>query len=291
MDLSRNAVVTMPPNSSVPASMTNHDATSPRNATKATMRGWSPGRAAPVLAILASMLSGAVASADLRIAAPNAVKEVVSEAAGRYERASGNRAVFAWTGSEAIAKRVRDGEAFDVVVNTPQNLDALVTDGKIAAGTRVDFARSGIGVAVAAGQGRPDISSEEALRKALLDAKSIGISSGPSGRYLADLIRRLGVYDQVQNRIKQPPSGAQIAELLARGEVELGFQQISELQHAGGVQYLGPLPAALQSFTIWSGAVHSTASDAAAARAFLNALASPDSASAIQKAGMEPVPR
>jgi len=242
-----------------------------------------------VLAVFAYLFSGTVAAIDLRVVAPNAVREVVSETAARYERVSGNRTVLTWDGSEAIAKRVANGDVFDIVLNTPQNLEALVKAGKIAAGSRVDFTKSGIGVAVRAGQPRPDVSNEAGLRKALLEAKSIGISSGPSGRYLAELFQRLGVADQVQRKIKQPASGAQIAELLSRGEVELGFQQISELQHASGVEYLGPLPGVLQSYTIWSGALHSAANDAAAGRAFLNALRSPESAAAIRKSGMEPI--
>jgi len=252
------------------------------------MADWARGVALS-LAILACIFPGSVAGADLRIVAPNAVKEVVNDAAARYERASGNHTLFTWSGSEAIAKRVGDGEVFDVVLNTPQNLDTLAKAGKIVSGTRVDFSKSGIGVAVRAGQTRPDVSNEEALRKALLEAKSIGLSSGPSGRYLVELFQRLGIADQVQGKIKQPPSGAQIAELLSSGEVELGFQQISELQHASGVQYLGPLPPGLQSYTIWAGGVHSAASDPAAGRTFLNTLVSPDSARAIRKAGMDPM--
>lgn len=241
------------------------------------------------LMILACEFPGLVLAADIKVVAPNAVKEVVIDAAARYERASGNHTVFTWSGSEAIAKRISDGEVFDVVLNTSQNLDALAKAGRIVSGTRMDFAKSGIGVAARAGQPRPDVSNEEALRKALLDAKSIGISSGPSGRYVAELFQRLGIADHVQTKIKQPPSGTQIAELLARGEVELGFQQISELQHASGVQYLGPLPDAVQSYTIWSGGLHSATSDAAAGRAFLNTLISPDSATVIRKVGMEPM--
>jgi molybdate transport system substrate-binding protein len=241
------------------------------------------------LAILACVHPGSASGADLRVAAPNAVKEVVSDAVARYERATGNRAVVTWSGSEAIAKRVGDGDIFDVVVNTPRNLDTLAEAGRIVPGTRVDFAKSGIGVAVRAGQPRPDISNEEALRKALLAANSIGISSGPSGRYVTELIARLGIAVEARSKIRQPPSGAQIAELLARGEVEIGFQQISELQHAGGVEYLGPLPTGLQSYTIWSGGVHAAASDAAAGRAFLNTLVSPDLAIAIRRAGMDPM--
>jgi hypothetical protein len=155
--------------------------------------------------------------------APNAVKEVVSDAAARYERASGNRTLITWSGSEAIAKRVGDGEVFDVVLNTPQNLDTLATAGKIVPGTRVDFAKSGIGVAVRAGQPRPDVSNEEALRKALLEAKSIGISSGPSGRYWPNCFSGWASLIRFRARSDSPLQGAQIAELLSRGEVELGL--------------------------------------------------------------------
>ena len=241
------------------------------------------------LSTIACVLPGKVAAADLRIVAPNAVKEMVTEAAAHYERASGSRVVFTWGGSEAIAKRIGDGDVFDVVLNTPHNLDTLIKAGKIVAGTRTDFAKSGVGIAIRAGQPRPDVSNQEALRKAVLEAKTIGISSGPSGRYVLELFHRLGIANQIQSRIKQPPSGAQIAELLSRGDVELGFQQISELRHAPGVEYLGPLPGGLQSYTIWSGALHSSANDVAAGRAFLNALTSPDAAIAIRKAGKEPM--
>ena len=242
-----------------------------------------------IVSILACGFPGNVAAADLRIAAPNAVKDIVNDAAARYQRASGNHVVVTWSGSEAITRRVSDGEVFDVVLNTPQNLNELTKTGKIVSGTRTDFARSGIGVAVPAGQARPDVSNEEALRKALLEAKTIGISSGPSGRYLAELFQRLGVGNQVQSKIKQPPSGAQIAELLSHREVELGFQQISELQHASGVEYLGPLPAGLQSYTIWSGGLHSAANDAAVGREFLKMLISSEAAIAIRNAGMQPM--
>jgi molybdate transport system substrate-binding protein len=244
-------------------------------------------RAASLLAITACVFHGTVMAADLGILATNALKEVVTDAAARYERATGNRTVTTWSGSEAIGKRLADGEIFDVVLNTPQNLDLLAASGKIVPGTRVDFARSGIGLAVRAGHRRPDVSNQDALRKTLLEASSIGISSGPSGRYLVELFRRLGIADQVQGKTRQSPSGTQIAELLLRGEVELGLQQISELKHVDGIDYLGPLPVPLQNFTVWSGALHSQASDAAAGHAFLKMLAAPESAAVIRNAGME----
>jgi molybdate transport system substrate-binding protein len=184
---------------------------------------------------------------------------------------------------------VSECEAFDVVINAAQNIDRLTADGRLVAGSRTDFARSGVGVAVRAGLPRPDVSTPEALRDALLQANAIAISSGTSGRYLEALFQRLGVWDRIRPKIRQPASGAQIGELLARGEADLGFQQITELLHAKGVDYLGPLPAAIQNYTVWSSALHGASGQPDAGRAFVRALAAPESSAAIRKTGMEPM--
>jgi molybdate transport system substrate-binding protein len=225
--------------------------------------------------------------AELKIVAPNAVKESITEIASRFERETGHRVVFAWGGSESIARRVGDGEAFDVVVNTATTVERLEGEGRLVAGTRTDFARSGVGVAVRAGLPRPDVSTPDALRAALLDARAIAISSGASGRYLEQLFQRLDVADQIRTRIKQPPSGAQIAEMIARGEVDLGFQQVTELRHAKGIEYLGPLPPAIQSYTVWSAARHSAGTSPEAASSFLQALRAPASWPILRAAGLE----
>lgn len=141
-----------------------------------------------------------------------------------------------------------------------------------------------------AGVPRPDVSTVEGLRQALLKAESIAISSGASGRYLEQLFQKLGVAEQIKHKIKQPPSGAQIGDLLTRGEAELGFQQVTELVHAKGFQYLGPLPAEVQNYTIWSAAVHTASTVHEAAGAFVHALGAPESASVIRASGMEPTP-
>jgi molybdate transport system substrate-binding protein len=197
--------------------------------------------------------------------------------------------VFAWGGSESIARRVTEGEGFDVVVNTGPGVDRLAADGRLVAGSRTDFARSAVGVAVRSGLPRPDISSVDGLRAALLSARSVAISSGASGRYLEQLFERLGVSEAVRAKLRQPPSGAQIGELLARGEADLGFQQVTELMHAKGIDYLGPLPAEVQNHTVWSAGLHTQAPQAEAARAFLKALAAPASATAIRQTGMDPM--
>lgn len=230
-----------------------------------------------------------VQAADVRVVAPNAVKEAIGEIAARFEQESGHRVVFSWGGSESISKRVTDGEAFDVVVNTAQTVGRFSSENRLVAGTRTDFARSGVGVAVRAGQPRPDISSTDALRQALLKANTIAISSGASGRYLESLFQKLGVAEQVSSKIRQPPSGAQIGELIARGDADLGFQQVTELLHAKGVSYLGPLPPEVQNYTVWSAALHPAATQAEAARAFLQALVNASSVPSIRKVGMEPM--
>jgi molybdate transport system substrate-binding protein len=134
---------------------------------------------------------------------------------------------------------------------------------------------------------RPDVSSVGALRAALLDAQSIALSSGASGRYLEQLFQKLGVAEQIKHKIRQPPSGAQISDMLARGEADLGFQQVPELMHGKGFQYLGPLPAEVQNYTVWSAGVHSGAPQPDAARAFSRAMAASDSAPILRRHGMD----
>jgi molybdate transport system substrate-binding protein len=163
----------------------------------------------------------------------------------------------------------------------------MAADEKLVAGSRIDFSRSPVAVAVRSGLPRPDVSSVIALREALLGAQSIAISSGASGRYLEQLFQRLGVTDQIKGKIRQPPSGAQIGDMLARGEVDMGFQQVTELLHGKGFQYLGTLPAEVQNYTIWAAGVHRDAPQPEAARAFTRALAAPESRDAIRRSGMD----
>lgn len=234
-------------------------------------------------------LAGHAAAAELSVTAPNAVKDALLVIAADFEKQSGHRVTFAWGGSEAITRRVAEGAVFDVVVNSPQGMEQLQAQGKLADGARTAFARSGVAVAVRSGAPRPDISTVAGLKAALLGAESIAISSGASGRYLEQLFQRLGVAEQIQKKIKQPPSGAQIGEMLARGEAELGFQQVTELRHAKGFDYIGTLPAEVQNYTVWSAAPHLSAPSADAARAFIRALQSPAAQTMVRQSGMEPM--
>jgi molybdate transport system substrate-binding protein len=228
-------------------------------------------------------------AADIKVIASNAVKGSVQDVTSRFEKTSGHKVIATWGGTEAITKRISGGEVFDVVIIAAPNIDMLIEEGKIIRGSRTDFAKSGIGVAVRTGLPRPDISSAGSIKQAVLEANSVAYSSGPSGFYLTDLFKRLGIADQIKDRIKQPASGVQVADLLARGEADLGFQQISELIHAKGIDYLGPLPNEIQNVTVWSAGLHAATSAPDAAKAFMKLLRAPESASIIQKTGMDPV--
>lgn len=228
-------------------------------------------------------------AADLKVLAPNAAKEAVLEAISVFEKATGYKVLVSWSGTEAITKRVADGEKVDLMVNAAQNIDRQSGDGKLIASTRTDFARSGIGVAVPASSPKVDVSTSEAIRALLVSAPSVLVSSGTSGRHMVDMFAELGVGEQLKAKTKQPPSGAQIAESLASGEATVGFQQVSELIHAKGIQYLGPLPADLQNYTVYSAAVHASATDVEAVKQLLAALRSASVQAVVRSTGMEPM--
>jgi molybdate transport system substrate-binding protein len=154
--------------------------------------------------------------------------------------------------------------------------------------TRVNFAKVGVGVAVRAGLQKPDISSADAVKKAVFDAKSVAYSSGPSGQYITDLFKRLGIAEHVKDKLKLPPSNVLVGEVLARGEADLGFQQISDLVNLRGIDYLGPLPSEIQNITVYSAALHTAAPAPDAARALMKSLTAPEAAIAIRKGGMKP---
>lgn len=192
-------------------------------------------------------------------------------------------------GGVEVAARVRSGEHFEVVVLSSEAVDNLLAEGRLVAGTKVDLARSDVAVAVRAGGRRFEIDSEEALRGAVLEARSIGRSTGPSGVRLAELFARWKILDQVRDRLVTAPAGTPVGALVARGEVELGFQQLSELLHVNGVEILGSLPAPVQITTTFSAAVASSSAQAERAQELLAFLASPATAEAKRREGMEPV--
>lgn len=212
-----------------------------------------------------------------------ATRQVLAELVAAW----GRPVVIESVGGVDAAKRVQGGEAFDVVVLASTALDKLIAEGHLQPG-RVDIVRSGVAVAVRAGAARPDIATEEALRHAVEAARSISYSTGPSGVHLARLFERWGIAAQIKDRIVEAPPGVPVGTLVARGEVELGFQQLSELINLDGIDVLGPLPPAVQVLTTFSAGVGVHSAQPVAAREFLDHLASPSAADAKRRHGMEP---
>jgi molybdate transport system substrate-binding protein len=217
-----------------------------------------------------------------------ATKAILADLARAYEARSGRLVAIESVGGVDAAKRVQAGEPFDVVVLASDALEALLAAGHLVAGSKVDLVRSGVAVAVPAGAPRPELGSEEALRRAVLAAPTIGYSTGPSGVALAKLFERWGIAERIRDRIVTPPPGVPVGKLVARGEIALGFQQLSELIHVEGIDVLGSLPPAIQIVTTFSAAVSTRARQPDAARALLDYMASPVATDAKRRQGMEP---
>lgn len=217
-----------------------------------------------------------------------ATRRVLAELADSYARTSGQRVAVESVGGVDAARRVRDGEAFDFVVLAAGAIEALATGGRLVAGSRIDLTRSGIAIAVAANAHKPDIGSEASVRDALLSARSIGVSSGPSGAHLARLLERWGIATVVAPHIVQAPPGIPVASLVARGDAEIGFQQASELMGMPGIDIVGVLPPEIQEVTVFAGAICTASTRRDAAAALLAFLASPAAAAAKRRHGMAP---
>ena len=228
-----------------------------------------------------------VDAAQITVLSSNGVREAVTELIPRFEKASGHRVLVTWDGSLNIRKRIDSGEVVDLVLLPAADVDALIASGGLTPGSRMDVARSIIGVAVRAGVAKPDISTGESLRRALLAARSIIISSGPSGVHLLELFEKQAILATLRPKLKQLASGQPVGEALARGEGDLGFQQVSELLHVKGITYVGPLPAEVQKVTIFAGGIPKTAKDAAVTREFLTFLRSSGNAAVLKKTGLE----
>ena len=238
-------------------------------------------------AVLAALSVCRADAAQITLLSSNGVREAVDELIPQFEKATGHRVHVIWDGTLNIKKRIGSGEVADLVVMPAEDVDALIASGGLTPGSRVDLAKSIIGVAVRSGIAKPDVSTSDSLKRALLAAKSIVISSGPSGVYLLDLWKKQGILESLQPKLKQLQSGQGVGEAMARGEGELGFQQVSELLHASGITYVGPLPAAIQKVTIFSGGIPKTAKDVAVAREFLTFLKNPRNAAVLKRTGLE----
>jgi len=217
-----------------------------------------------------------------------ATRQVLAELSAAYRQRTGIAVAIESVGGVDAAKRVAAGEPFDVVILAADAVDKLVAGGHAVAGSRVDLVRSGVGVAVRRGAARTDLSTEEALRAAVLAAPTIGYSTGPSGTALMKLFERWGIAPQVAERTVQAPPGVPVGSLVAEGKVALGFQQLSELIHLDGIDVAGTMPEPVQITTIFSGAVCTASAQPQAVRDLLEFMASPETAAAKRRQGMDP---
>jgi molybdate transport system substrate-binding protein len=216
-----------------------------------------------------------------------ATRQVLAELAAHYERRAHCTVRIESVGGVDAARRVQDGEPFDVVFLASDAIDKLAAAGKLVAGSRVDIVRSGVAVAVRRGSPHPDLSSEAGVRRAVMEAPSIGYSTGPSGTALLKLFERWGIAQEVGNRLVQAVPGVPVASLVAQGKAAIGFQQLSELLDVEGIDVVGPLPSPIQITTLFSGAVCAASSQPDAARGLLHYMASPEASEAKRRQGME----
>jgi molybdate transport system substrate-binding protein len=226
--------------------------------------------------------------ADIKVLSSIATREAYNELVPQFEKASGHKVTTTWAGTTAIMQKMAAGESHDLIIISGTELDELIRQGKVAADSRVTLARCGIGIAVRAGAPKPDVSSAEALKRALLAAKTVGYTSGPSGVHMGKLIERMGIADQIKPKFKSVPSGGTIGTIVATGDCEIGFQQVSEIVHVPGVDFAGPLPPDVQHVTVFCCGVQSGAANADAARSLASFLSSPGAAAVMKRHGLEP---
>ena len=217
-----------------------------------------------------------------------AMRHVLAELAAAYEARSGTSIAIEAVGGVDAARRVANGEAFDFVVLAADAIERLAGAGRVDRGTRTDLVRSGVAIAVPSGAVRPDITSESAVRDAVLRARSVGYSTGPSGQHLVRLFERWGIAEEIAPRIVQATPGIPVGTLLARGKIDLGFQQLSEFMHVPGIDVVGPLPPECQVVTTFAAAVCTASKQRDATTAFLEFLTSPTTDGAKRREGMEP---
>lgn len=217
-----------------------------------------------------------------------ATRQILAELGAAYAQRSGCRITITSIGGVDAMRRISAGEVFDIIVLAHSAMDTLAASGHLVDGSRVGFARSFIAVAVRSGEARPRIRDEQDLKQAVLQARRISYSSGPSGDHLKRLLERWGIAETLSARLVQAPPGVPVGSLLARGEADLGFQQMSELLDLPGIDILGLLPSEVQSETLFAAGIGSRSSSPDEARALIAYLTSPETGAAKRRHGLEP---
>ena len=241
-------------------------------------------------AIGIGMMAQTATAAEIKVLTTGAFKQVVVALVPEFEKATGHKVVVDNGTVGQLQKRVDGGETFDVLVLSPRGIEDYIKGGKIAAGSNARLAKVGVGVMVKEGAPKPDVSSVEAFKQALLKAKSVGYidpaSGGSSGIYVAGLLDKLGIADQVKPKAKLK-QGGHVSDLVKSGEAEIGIHQISEIVSEQGVTLVGPLPAEIQNYTVYVVGLSTAAKDAEAAKAFIKVLTGPSAAGVLKSKGME----
>src|SRR5471030_2577175 len=241
---------------------------------------------AAIVGLALPLLAGQAQAAEIKVLASTAVKTALEELGPQFEKTTGNKVDIAYGPATILKTKIDQGTAFDVAILTAPVADGLAGEGKIDT-TRTTIAHSGIGVAIHKGAPKLDISTTEAFKRALLNAKSVGFTAGgASGAYLKTLFEKLGIADELKTKLKllQGPAG----EAAASGEVEIGLTQISEILPYTNAELAGPLPADVQTYTYFSAAVSPASKDADVAKAFIKFLAAPTAQAVIKTKGMDP---
>jgi molybdate transport system substrate-binding protein len=224
----------------------------------------------------------------MKVLCTNGLKTLLLDLVPAFERASGTKLAITWGSAAGLVKELANGASGDLAILSAEAIDDLINAGTVVAGSRVDLARSGIGLAVPKGAKKPDIGSPDALKAALLAAKTVAHSkTGMSGIYFPSVLARLGIADAMQGKIVMPDPGTPVGEVVARGDAEIGVQQISELLPVAGVEIIGPLPPALQKITTFSAGILSAAKEADAAKALVTFVVS-EAGRLLKSKGLEP---
>jgi molybdate transport system substrate-binding protein len=230
-------------------------------------------------------MSGPLA-AEIKLLSGGAMRSLLVEAVPLFERASGAKADVRYALTSVLAKEVAAGAAFDLALLPRPELDALAQQGFIAAGTQTDITRSAVGLCVRAGAAKPDIGTVAAFKRTLLEAHSLGYSDGPSGAYVAGLLQRLGIAEEMKPKTRL--TSAPVAELVAKGDAEIGIQQIVAILPVEGAELVGPLPSELQNIIVYAAGISARSGNAEAARSFIGFMSTPEVGRIIRAKGMEP---
>ena len=249
------------------------------------MKRWP--MAVVVLVGMLGLLAGPVQAAEITVLGGMGVVSGLHDLAPAFEKMTGHKVIVRFVQTADINQKINSGAPADIAALQPQQVDAFIKDGKMVAGTKTNFVQAGVGVAVKTGARRPDISTVEAFKTAMLKAKSIGYSRGGSGLISAQVMEKLGIADQLKAKTKFI-DGIPVAEVVAKGEVEIGLQQINVILPVKGADYIGPLPKELRETVKFSAGVLTTSKQPEVAKAFLRFIASAEAAPLLRKSGMEP---